>query len=911
MTDAVTRYIRLCEDLCIEERTVTVYFNQKPWVTKEFKLALKEKHKTADGKTNIKKLSEQCRRKYRVKLESKLTAGDSKAVWEGVKDITGTRKKKGTASSEGDTVEFANELNAFYARFDQPDTELLGVLEKLDSVQPDERLCVSEQEVKSVFSRLKLGKAQGPDGIGPRLLKMCADQLAAVFQTIYNLSLRFSASLTRKLSAPVCRRFHLSAVTRLPASDAEFNTAKDRLNTLKEEPDNAVKLKIYALFKQATNGQCNADKPGAFDFVGKAKWEAWNSLGGMSQDDAQKEYISVINSLAGAEEPSSSEPPAPEDRFEGLKVTKVNKVLRIQLNRPAKKNALTWQMYADIATALREGGQDKDVSVAVITGSGDYYCSGNDLSNFTNVKPEEMSQMALNGRDVLLDFVGAFIDFPKPLISLINGPAVGISVTVLGLFDAVYCTDKATFHTPFSQLGQSPEGCSSYLFPKMMGNAKAGELLLFNRKVTAQEACDRNLVTQVFPEDVFQKETEALVAYYGSLPPQEVIEAVTTAGSDIDEDDDETLDSDEWSNNGDENSESGESDSDSTGSVEDENVALRAPPAVVNDVDIAEDVTTEQFVEFLMTNWHDDFSFFPTLPPFRDEESGLHIDHMDSHAPLDFFNVGRSMHIDKEQPQQPKVEAGSCAGLHYIDHMAGVDKSDQLMSYTPFHRKTMKWLKKMFFHLFTLSIIQSSILHEIYHTGRGGKKLPLKQFVVRLGQAMNDRYQAGVAAAAAAAGQAAANPPVPAVAPPAPVTAAAPPPPVPATAPPPPVPAAAPPPPVPAAAPPPPVPAAAPPPPVPAAVGQTRLVGCGHYSTPIGQVESGTGRKKFRACHACSNRAKRHVGAKSLQYSKTLNRETERDLLHKVNKAECELLVERWQSKECINAIMSFFSRKK
>ncbi|KAL8612334.1 hypothetical protein ACOMHN_020153 [Nucella lapillus] len=280
---------------------------------------------------------------------------------------------------------------------------------------------------------------------------------------------------------------------------------------------------------------------------------------------------------------------------------------------------------------------------------------------------------------------------------------------------------------------------------------------------------------------------------------------------------------------------------------------------------------------------------------------------------------------NKRNNQKLKQEAVQ----DYIDHMAGVDKSDQLMSYTPFHRKTMKWWKKMFFHLFTLSIIQSSILHEIYHTGRGGKKLPLKQFVVRLGLAMNDRYQAGVAAAAAAAaaaGQAAANPPVPAVAPPAPVPAAAPPPPVPAAAPPPPVPAAAPPPPVPAAAPPPPVPAAAPPPPVPAAappppvpaaappppvpaaappppvpvaappppvpvaapppppvpvaappppvpvaappppvpaaVGQARLVGCGHYSTLIGQVESGTGRKKFRACHVCSSRAKRHVGAK-------------------------------------------------
>ena len=79
---------------------------------------------------------------------------------------------------------------------------------------------------------------------------------------------------------------------------------------------------------------------------------------------------------------------------------------------------------------------------------------------------------------------------------------------------------QATFHTPFSQLGQSPEGCSSYIFPKIMGNAKAGELLLFNKKITAQEAFERNLVTQVFPENVFHKETEALVSYYASLPPQ-------------------------------------------------------------------------------------------------------------------------------------------------------------------------------------------------------------------------------------------------------------------------------------------------------------------------------------------------------------------------------------------------------
>lgn len=306
------------------------------------------------------------------------------------------------------------------------------------------------------------------------------------------------------------------------AFDAEFAQAKERLNSLKEDPGNEVKLKIYALFKQATIGKCNTPKPGMMDIVGKYKWNAWNDLGSMSQDDAQQEYIKLVDNLAGAEkqEPASSTAQGTSSKFETLAISQENGIYKITLNRPSKKNAINLQMYEEWISALTEAAEDKSVVLAVVTGSGDFYCSGNDLSNFMNIPPDGIAAMAGKAREILERFVNAFIDFPKPLIGLVNGPAVGVSVTILGLFDAVYASDRATFNTPFSALGQSPEGCSSYTFPKLMGTAKASELLLFNKKISATEAFNRNLVTEVIPDSMFQKETQTKVETFAKFPPQ-------------------------------------------------------------------------------------------------------------------------------------------------------------------------------------------------------------------------------------------------------------------------------------------------------------------------------------------------------------------------------------------------------
>ncbi|XP_064797984.1 enoyl-CoA delta isomerase 2, mitochondrial [Oncorhynchus masou masou] len=302
------------------------------------------------------------------------------------------------------------------------------------------------------------------------------------------------------------------------ATVEQFNHAKSQMGTLKEDPGNEAKLKIYALFKQATQGPCNTPKPGMLDFVGKAKWDAWKSLGSVSQEDARQQYVDLIDSLLAAEGPAvAAQPTGSAATFDTLLVSTEDNITTIRLNRPQKKNAITVEMYNEVIKALEQAGKDDSV-ITVITGSGDFYCSGNDLTNFTKIPEGGIEQMAKNAGELLREFVKAFIDFPKPLVAVVNGPAVGVSVTLLGLFEIVYATERATFHTPFSQLGQSPEGCSSYTFPKIMGNAKASEMLLFNKKLSAVQACAQGLVTEVFPDSSFQTEVATRLKAYAKLP---------------------------------------------------------------------------------------------------------------------------------------------------------------------------------------------------------------------------------------------------------------------------------------------------------------------------------------------------------------------------------------------------------
>eukprot|EP00607_Mallomonas_marina_P003478 CAMPEP_0182436674 /NCGR_PEP_ID=MMETSP1167-20130531/82865_1 /TAXON_ID=2988 /ORGANISM="Mallomonas Sp, Strain CCMP3275" /LENGTH=199 /DNA_ID=CAMNT_0024629073 /DNA_START=63 /DNA_END=662 /DNA_ORIENTATION=- len=132
--------------------------------------------------------------------------------------------------------------------------------------------------------------------------------------------------------------------------------------------------------------------------------------------------------------------------------------------------------------------------------------------------------MAAKARLVLKKFVESFIDCSKPLICAVNGPAIGIAVTTLGLCDRVFVSPSSNYRTPFAELGQSPEGCSSFMFPKLMGEEIANDVLWKGRKLSAEEAVSFGLAHELCPSD---KLVETAVNYceFIAQQPETAIES--------------------------------------------------------------------------------------------------------------------------------------------------------------------------------------------------------------------------------------------------------------------------------------------------------------------------------------------------------------------------------------------------
>ena len=165
-------------------------------------------------------------------------------------------------------------------------------------------------------------------------------------------------------------------------------------------------------------------------------------------------------------------------------------VLVLKLNRAEKKNALTQEMYQTLATKINEAAGDFGTRCIVISSEGDSFTAGNDINDFANNPQMDEGSPVFN-------FLFAIHNFPKPLIAAVHGRAVGIGTTMLMHCDIVTANPNTVFSMPFVSLGLVAEGGSSYLFPRLVGHAKASEILLTGRNFTADEALQMALINEI------------------------------------------------------------------------------------------------------------------------------------------------------------------------------------------------------------------------------------------------------------------------------------------------------------------------------------------------------------------------------------------------------------------------------
>jgi len=170
------------------------------------------------------------------------------------------------------------------------------------------------------------------------------------------------------------------------------------------------------------------------------------------------------------------------------------RILRVELNRPAKKNALTAAMYTRLADIFNDAAKDEETRVVVWHGAGDAFCAGNDAGDFLKNPPGP-------GESPQTRLMDAFIRFEKPIVVAVRGAAVGAGTTMLTHCDVVYAGEGAKFQLPFINLALVPEFGSSYSLPARIGHLRAAELFLLGEPFAAARAAELGLVTRVVPDE--------------------------------------------------------------------------------------------------------------------------------------------------------------------------------------------------------------------------------------------------------------------------------------------------------------------------------------------------------------------------------------------------------------------------
>lgn len=190
----------------------------------------------------------------------------------------------------------------------------------------------------------------------------------------------------------------------------------------------------------------------------------------------------------------------------------------LRFNRPEKRNAFSVAMYEEFIVALEKAAKEPSVRAVVLCGEGAAFTAGNDLVDFQSSPP--------TGPDsAVFRLLLAVVDYEKPLIAAVNGPAVGIGTTLLLHCDLVLASPLARFQLPFVNLGLVPEGGSTFLLPALTGHRNASELLLLGEPFSAERAKEAGIVNRVVPAEELEGAALTIAQKVAAQPAASIREA--------------------------------------------------------------------------------------------------------------------------------------------------------------------------------------------------------------------------------------------------------------------------------------------------------------------------------------------------------------------------------------------------
>jgi 2-(1,2-epoxy-1,2-dihydrophenyl)acetyl-CoA isomerase len=206
--------------------------------------------------------------------------------------------------------------------------------------------------------------------------------------------------------------------------------------------------------------------------------------------------------------------------YENVLVEVADRVGTLTLNRPDKLNAFAGTMRQEIAEAMRALASDDDVRVIVVTGAGRAFCAGADIGYMQELTASgdvaAFRSLVEAGREV----VTVIRATPKPVIASVNGPAAGGGANMALACDLRIASDKAVIGQTFNRIGLHPDWGGTYFLPRLVGAAKALELIFGAEMVSADEALRLGLVSRVVPHHQLVSVTREVALGLAQKPPR-------------------------------------------------------------------------------------------------------------------------------------------------------------------------------------------------------------------------------------------------------------------------------------------------------------------------------------------------------------------------------------------------------